>query len=134
MNIDLILNENIKLNEEVQRYKEMWTITNNSLAKYRKLEEQLGCSLDVVVKLLKNHMYYAEKPNHKGKLYTMNFPHISFVIKGGKASSMEYQDNSFIVGGDCYDFFNRKMNTIDGWDVHLKDYKKTWWLKEDKSE
>lgn len=98
------------------------------------LEEELGCSLDVVFKLLKKHMYYAEKPNHKGKLYTMGFPHIMFVVKGGKVNSMEYYDNSFIVCGDCYDFFNRKTKTIDGWDVNLKDYKKTWWLRKDKSE
>ena len=98
------------------------------------LEEELGCPLDVVVKLFKNHIYYAEKPNHKGKVYEMNFPHISFIIKGGNAGGMEYKDNSFIVGGTCYDFYNMKRQEYDGWDVHLKDYKKTWWLKETKEE
>lgn len=50
MNVDLLIKENKELSEEKQRYKEMWFTTNNSLAKYRKLEEQLSCPLEVVFK------------------------------------------------------------------------------------
>lgn len=49
MNMDLLIKENKELNEEKQRYKEMWFTTNNLLAKYRKLEEQIGHPLEVVV-------------------------------------------------------------------------------------
>lgn len=102
MNIDLILKENIKLNEEVQRYKEMWTITNNSLAKYRKLEDQLGCPLEV-----------REKALQQGYIYN-GFTKLLYIC-------CRYDENGCYLTNSCNKYY-------------LKEYKITWWLREDKSE
>lgn len=68
MNVDLLIKENKELNEEKQRYKKMWLTTNNLLSKYRKLEEQLDCPLEVVIehinesyKILCQHIKINEK-------------------------------------------------------------------------
>ena len=84
------------------------------LGKLEDLEEQLGCSLDVAFKALKDGIHIEE----------VKFPYISFekyVVRGIGLNGLDVISNicSF---GEC-DFT-----------CYYKDYKKTWWLKEDRSE
>lgn len=107
MNVDLLIKENKELIEEKQRYKDMWFTTNNSLAKYRKLEKDLGCPLEVVFKAISNGIYIKDMPRED-------------LIKqfGLKLSNIEnewYLSNNIMC-------------------VNIKDYKTLFWLKEDKSE
>ena len=78
----------------------------NKLGKLEDLEEQLGCPLDVVFKAT------AQKKVFAGTCWL------------GKLS-LEYisKDNEWWL-----------TNGWTAYSVRLKDYKKTWWLKEDKSE
>lgn len=107
MNVDLLIKENKELSEEKQRYKEMWFATNNALAKYRDLEKQLGCPLEVIIKALTNGIYikniYDEMTNFKCRLTYKN------------------------------EELGWYFNIINGY-VMVKDYKKTWWLRETKEE
>ena len=108
MNVDLLIKENKELMEEKQRYKEMWFTTNNSLAKYRKLEKQIKCSLEVISTVLENGIYNE---------------HYCYIPP--------YRIREI-------DIFNKEIFYYDdetnGFTVKLYDYKKTWWLKEDRSE
>ena len=79
----------------------------NDLLQYKDLEEQLGCPLDVVVKALQNGVYYEDVAN-----------------------CMRYMvvDLHFNLDGDfvlSFDYDERLL---------ARNYKKTWWLKKDKSE
>lgn len=79
-----------------------------SLTEYeaiKKQKEELGCQLEVFVKALKNGIYYDDK-----------FEHPVFILDKDNFKTKDYH---LLVTG-----------TI----VYLKDYKKTWWLKKDKSE
>lgn len=104
------------------------------VGKLEDLEEEIGCPLEVLVKIWKSHKYYALKPRGRTRVREMDFPIISYILKGNNKAP--YKDNSFILGGTCYDYdcFDEKNKEFDGWDVNLADYKKTWWLKKDKSE
>ena len=103
MNVDLLIKENKELSEEKQRYKEMWFLANDSLSKYKNLEEQIGCPLEVVVKALKQDYIYT---------------------KSGKHSRIEFGTYGF-EWCICYGLSTQ---------IRVANYKKTWWLKEDKSE
>lgn len=75
--------------------------------KYHNLEEQLGCTLEVLFKALNGVIYYMDD------------------------ECLEYAVNPYLVKDDkglAFDIFD-----LGSW-VYLSDYKKTWWLKEDKSE
>ena len=76
-------------------------------AKYKDLEEQLGCPLEVVLKALQNGIYYEDVAN-----------------------CMKYMvvDLSFNFSGDFVLYFDDEEYLL------ARNYKKTWWLKEDKSE
>ena len=71
------------------------------------LEEQIGCPLEVVIKALKDG------------IYTLDLPREDLIkqvdLKLSNRETEWYLINMIMV-------------------VNLKDYKKTWWLKEDKSE
>lgn len=89
----------------------------NELIEYKNLEEQLGCPLEVVFKALKDrqviykHIVGLEKP--KTYLATHKIAGLSF---DGKNYGLWLYDNGY---GD------------DEFYVYIKDYKNTWWLKED---
>lgn len=84
--------------------------------KCHKLEEQIGCSFEIIGRAIKegiwsSEYWYCEKEQNQNKLKHI-FPELTILEnKWG-----------FDCGDYCYYF------------VSLKDYKKTWWLKEDKSE
>lgn len=85
---------------------------------YKNLEEQeIGCPLDVLFKALKNGIYkymWFDKDNPV-------FRHFDELTTDGEFLFYEYLNH------DTYG-----QDEIG--DVYLKDYKKTWWLKEDRSE
>ena len=77
--------------------------------KIHQLEDELGCPLDVVFKALKNGIYIEEGTFEK------------YDVRGIELKGLGVISN-ICSYGDC-DFT-----------CYYKDYKKTWWLKEDKSE
>lgn len=78
-------------------------------AEYKDLEEEIGCPLDVAFKALKNGIYVAEGTFEKYDVRGIELRGLSVISK-----ICSYAECDFI----CY----------------YTDYKKTWWLKEDKSE
>ena len=82
---------------------------DNKLGKLEDLEEKLGCPLDVVVKALKIGIYTNLKNWNREDLTKY------FCLNLYNLDTEWYLGNPIIF-------------------VNLKDYKKTWWLREDKSE
>lgn len=80
------------------------------IAKYKQLEKDLGCPLDVRLWVNCNTVIYDEE---------------------GNEYSVEdvYKDNFICYNGQCDDFGCDYEFTFN-W----SDYKKTWWLKKDKEE
>lgn len=76
---------------------------------YDRLSNELGCPLEVVFKALKNGIFIKRKCFDKVK-----FIFVPVVLDDYGLGE--------ISNGEIMDYF------------YLKDYKKTWWLKEDKSE
>ena len=87
----------------VQEHREALEQVEKILLEYEAIKKELGCPLKVVVKALKNGIYYPNGNHSKVSLHYYN------VTKQ----------------------FGLKDDMIIN---HLKDYKKTWWLKADRSE
>ena len=83
------------------------TLAIDKLGQLEDLEEQQGCPLNVVFKAVQNG------------IYTKNLPSEN-IIKQFNLQLSNIQTEWYL--------FNNIMC------VNLKDYKKTWWLKEDRSE
>lgn len=76
----------------------------DKLGKLEDLEEEIGCPLEVVFKALGNGIYV-------------------------------YNGNHYVVFLKYYKVHNKfRLKDVNGLLYSLEDYKKTWWLKEDKSE
>lgn len=113
--VDLKYGEFISISKEEYRkqvheaptYKKIYT----KLGQLENLEEELGCPLDVVFKALKEGIYF-------------NF---NMMLK---EEFIEPTDLSlkFSLGG----FYCLYLEQWNGSYIDLKDYGKTWWLKEDK--
>lgn len=82
----------------------------NKLGKLEDLEEELGCPLEVVFKALKEGIWVEEYNSFE-----------KHNVRGIGLKGLEVIDN-LCSYGEC-DFT-----------CYYKDYKKTWWLKEDRSE
>lgn len=100
------------INKCIVHYKKSYTDEEISniivkLGKLEDLEEELGCPLEVVVKALQNGVYYEDAANN-----------------------MRYMvaDLHFNLAGDFVLYFDDEEYLL------ARNYKKTWWLKEDKSE
>ena len=91
---------------------------DNKLGKIEDLEEKLGCPLEVIFKAIYSGIYTNWDWYYDEFDINAELSHIDNVYYGvnpfGKISIM----------------FGYKKETI----IDLKDYKKTWWLKDDKSE
>jgi len=83
--------------------------------KYKKLEDQLGCSLELFIEALNKGFYFYTKI--RGKDYILNSNDYTVA-----PFNINNQWSFHIISEDAYV------------SVQLKDYKKTWWLREDKSE
>ena len=90
------------------------------LGKLEDLEDELGCQLEVVFKALKDkeivvkHTYGLNEPVEK--------------LKTHKISGLQFNETDFVF------WLYEDIVTDLEFDVNVKDYKKTWWLKEDLSE
>ena len=95
------------------------------LIKFRELEEQIGCPLDVIHKAMMNGFYDSKTHTfYDSKNYDIKY----CVDRDGfnYARIEAYEDISKI---------NDNIYTLKCCiDVWCSDYKKTWWLKKDKSE
>lgn len=93
-------------------------------AEYKHLEEQLGCDFEFIFKVLKAPKIYIEGMNVRSE-YDDKFKFNS-------------KSNNYILNPYAIDGKNPEFLFVDRWgygyDLRLSDYKKTWWLKEDKSE
>ena len=95
-------------------------------ARYKQLEKELGCPVDMILNLIINSNTLDEHCHtqdvyfdYKGKLISGSF------VK------LEYHDE-FIIEVETDEMFDSNYD-IDSYDLKVKDYKKTWWLKEDRS-
>lgn len=77
------------------------------LLKKAEQEIELGCPVDVLFKALKNNIYYVKDKK---------------ILKAKVMNIMSLNNGNILIKYDYGDV------------VFAKDYKKTWWLKEDKSE
>ena len=77
------------------------------LIKYKQLEEEIGCPLDVVFKALSNGIYYGDNANWM--MWVAVDLHLN-------------------LKGEYVLYFSEEEKFL------TKDYKKTWWLREDRSE
>ena len=119
----LIYNCNRELTtEEKETLNQVGAIYNT----YNQLTEQLGCPLEVVIKALKNGVYVLDEETGETKL----------ILRGFKNSTQDFEDGVFGFVDDR--FWAMKKLEETGLYIPIfyawKDYKKTWWLKKDKSE
>lgn len=84
----------------------------DKLGKLEDLEEKYDLPLDVLVTLLDHYQYYDED-GHQRIIHSLDMYHKQIMIK-------KYENDD-----DIYGYYEH---------LNFKDYKKTWWLKEDKSE
>ena len=88
--------------------------------KYKNLEDELGCPLEVVFKALKDkeivvkHTYGLNEPVEK--------------LKTHKISGLQFNKTDFVF------WLYEDIVTDLEFDVNVNDYKKTWFLREDKNE
>ena len=83
------------------------------------LEEQLGCPLEVVFKALKQQIYSTHPKTKK----------LCLII----CPTFYFASNQWLIG--CHSMeWNAEEMCCDSWDCFPKDYKKTWWLKENREE
>lgn len=90
------------------------------------IEQDLGCPLEVVFKALKNGScgsIYTFIQNDYNEIYKIGL--YKAIIINGLTRECNGKDFYF----SCYDSL-----TYKGYKFYLKDYQKTWWLKEDGSE
>ena len=100
----------MQLESTIENYKRDNKILKEELFKYRELEKQLGCPLEVLFKAFKNGNIWVNK----------------------NEQIVNICDFYLDCNGCGYWFLSIGKGYYDI--VGLKDYKKTWWLKKDKSE
>lgn len=91
------------------------------LQQLENIEEELGCSIEVLFKAIKDGIYFINIHNE-----------LEFL---GEALSFNQKitTKKFIFDNSWYKCLNDdKKEKSD--EIYLEDYKKTWWLKEDRSE
>lgn len=99
--------------DSVRELKKENELLKEQNVKYKNLEEKLGCSLEIAFKALENGIYTKESELDKELEW--------FEVRGIEQKGVSVI-SKFCSYAEC-DFT-----------CYYKDYKKTWWLKEDKSE
>ena len=99
---------------------------------YNQLTEQLGCPLEVVFKALDKgflcEKFVVKKDNYE------DYPEKWEQWKKEYNNELQHIGNTKYLNFDLWYktiYFSRGDTYMEVW---LEDYKKTWWLKEDKSE
>ena len=112
----------------------------NKLGKLEDLEEQLGCPLEVVFKVLKQNKIYVANAYccGAGEVYEIDNNVIYNLFKPAFTECENPEDYFEEFANKWCLYFEYDLDgnnyTWEEWLVKLSDYKKTWWLKEDKSE
>lgn len=109
---DLLQSYNIKDLEELDRLLEMATTC-------KELSKQLGFPLPLLKKVLNNGIWVKDKD----RFYHLDTLEINVKI----------EDDGFVIEELYFEDLDCVMDTT-GFKVYSQDYKKTWWLKEDRSE
>ncbi len=91
------------------------------------LQEDLGCPLDMVLNLVKE----TNKLDEHCRTQDIWFDYKGKLISGSFAT-LKYHNNEFIIEVETYEMFDSNYD-CDSYELLVKDYKKTWWLKEDRS-
>ena len=81
--------------------------------KYHKLEEEIGCPVEVRCKIYNGLEVFVE---------------ITYW------DSLDEEDKIEIVPQTVSTVFSNRFSTLSGKQCYWKEYKKTWWLKADRSE
>lgn len=90
------------------------------LKRIENIEEELGCPLDVLFKAFKNGIWFINKQDE-----------LEYIDESLGINQKKY-NNKFIF--DNYGYRCKNNEVEKSTEIYLEDYKKTWWLKEDKSE
>lgn len=104
--INELENKIIELSADLGLYQNENENLTKDIEKYWGIEQELGCSLDVVFKALNEGIYIATEK-------------IDFFLRPRLYFSDDYKNWCFELA-------------FGGYVVHLKDYQKTWWLKGEK--
>lgn len=88
----------------------------NKLGRLEDLEEQIGCPLEILIKAILHGIYILDNRTRKLKFFSIQDISTRF------EEEITDDGNMYLVIGS-YDE-----------NVEVDQYKKTWWLKEDKSE
>ena len=96
------------------------TAMTNDLLKYKDLEEKIGCPLEVVFKAIKNGIWFTNEDDELE------------CIDEALCFNTKRDSGKFIFDNYGYHCKNIKKMKFD--EIYLEDYKKTWWLKGDRSE
>ena len=142
----------LKSNKQIENYVNCdLSIAIDKLGRLEDVEDELGCPIEVLVKALKQKCIYCEKAynfdndeefdelNHTMECsFKLRFFTISENVR---IDILNMQENlKDYVDKWCFEFqFDTDGDNFSAWEwdyylVKLADYKKTWWLKNDKSE
>ena len=117
--------EAIKLRDDIY---DMFTVKfSEPLDDVAELQEDLGCPLDMVLNLVKE----TNKLDEHCRTQDIWFDYKGKLISGSFAT-LKYHNNEFIIEVETYEMFDSNYD-CDSYELLVKDYKKTWWLKEDRS-
>lgn len=108
------------------------------LEKYRKIEEELGCPLDVFIKLISTGELWCEDERmhfDAGNYGTLvGSPKWEERFKCRTAPINFDFDDEDLKETEFWAWYNYCSNGSDHIVLKLKDYGKNWWLKENKEE
>lgn len=107
------------------------------LKKYKDIEQELGCPLEVLFKLLKAKKIYCTEAYLQESLGKETFGKMQPLYKGSLihnfCNSFTYNFPNEFIYAMCIPTLNRYASYAHYF-VRLKDYKITWWLSETKEE
>ncbi len=126
------MNRLTDINKCIVNYKQSYTDEEISniivkLGKLEDLEDELGCPLEIVLNLIKN----SNKLDEHYHTQDIWFEYEGQVIYGSFLR-LGFEDNKFVFYVEAN--LPNSIYDIETTILYVKDYKKTWWLKEDKSE
>lgn len=88
--------------------------------KYKNIEEELGCPLDVLFRAIKNGIYFVNENNE-----------LEYIDEELSFNQKTY-NNKFVFSN--YGYYCKNIEEAKCDEIYLEDYKKTWWLEKNKSE
>ena len=87
---------------------------------YQKLEQELGCPIEVLIKAIKDGIWFINKDDKVEQ------------IDEELCFNTKVSSGKFVISNYGYHCKNEEKYKLD--EIYLEDYGKTWWLREDQSE